>query len=152
MEMSAANRRCWRRDQALGKKKKKKRTNWNHNIWYVYAEGSITSDQARWGFTVKQDTTNIHESSAVYKIKTSSLTVEAIVVVDTFYWITSRCFSQTSTSVLSHSVKVKMENSETACNNAWPQSLKTCGMLTVDMIGSLELMEQTDGLAAKQCH
>ena len=49
----AADRRCWRRDQALGKKKKKKekkrkkkertkkRANWNHNIWYVYTEARL---------------------------------------------------------------------------------------------------------------
>ena len=111
LEMSgAANRRCWRRDQALAKKKKQ--TNWNHNIWYIYADGSITSDQAVCDFTVEQGTTNIHESSAVYRVKTSSLTMEAIIVMNTLHWITPRCSSQTSATVLSHSVKVKLENSE----------------------------------------
>ena len=126
LEMSgAANRRCWRRDQALGNKQnrnKKKQTNWNHDIWYVHADGSITSNQAGWDFTVEQGTTNIHESSAVYKVKTSCLTIEAIIVMDTLHWITPRCSSQTSASVLSLSVKVKMENSKIACNNVWPQS------------------------------
>ena len=45
-----------------------------------------------------------------------------------------------------------MENSEIACNYVCPQSLKTCEMLIVDMVGSVGLMEQTDRLAAKQCH
>ena len=49
----------------------------------VYANGLVTNDQARWSFTVKQCVSNIHESSAVYKIKTSSLTMEAKVVTDT---------------------------------------------------------------------
>ena len=106
------------------KKEKKKRTNWNHNIWYVYADGSITSDQAGWYSTVEQGTTNIHESSAAYKVKTYTHS-HIHIVMDTLHWITSRCSRQTSASVLSHSVKVKMENSKKACNNVWPQSLKS---------------------------
>ena len=92
-------------------KNKKKRRNEPTEITIsdVYADGSITSDQTGWDFTVELGTTNIHERSAVYKVKTSSLTLEAIIVMDTLRWITPRCSSQTSDSVLSHSVKVQME-------------------------------------------
>ena len=90
----------------------------------LYADGSMTSDQAGWDFTVERGTTNIHESSAVYEVKTSSLTMEAIIVVDILHWITPRYFSQTNASVLSNSVKVKMENSKIACNNVFTAIFK----------------------------
>ena len=116
----------------------KKETNQLKSQYLIYLRRcSITSDQAGWDFTVEQGTANIHESSAVYKVKTSSLTI----VMDAFHWITPRCSSQTSASVLSHSVKAQMENSKIACSNVLPQSLKTCAMLIVDMVGSVELME-----------
>ena len=116
--------------------------NWDHNIWYVYPDGFITSDQAGWGFTVKQGTTNTRENSAVYKVKTSSLTMGAKTVMNNLHWITPRCSSQAvRASVLSHSVKIRMENSRIGCNNVWPQSLKTCRTLMVGMVGSIELMK-----------
>ena len=42
----------------------------------MYADGSVTKDQSRWGFTVKQGATNIHEDSVAYTVSTSSLTME----------------------------------------------------------------------------
>ena len=77
-------------------KKRKERSNRNHNIRYVYADGSITCDQAGWDFTVDEGTTSIHLSSAVYKVKTSSLTMEAKIVMGSLHWITPR-FSSNAT-------------------------------------------------------
>ena len=97
----------------------------------------------------KQDATNINESSVVYKIKTSSLTMEANIVTDTLPRIPLRYYSQTIVaSVPSHSVKIRMGNSKTACNNVWSQPFKTCGSVMLDMVRSVELMEQTDILAS----
>ena len=38
-----------------------------HNVYLVYTNGSATKDQSRWGFTVKQDATTIHEDSAAIR-------------------------------------------------------------------------------------
>ena len=81
----------------------------------MYADGSVASDQAGWGFTVKEDTTNIHVSSAVYTVKTSSLTMEAKIVKDILHWILPKCASYTiSDSVSSHSAKIGMGNSRSS--------------------------------------
>ena len=38
----------------------------HHDACVVYTDGSVTTDQSGWGFTVKQGATTIHEDSAAY--------------------------------------------------------------------------------------
>ena len=53
----------------------------------VYTDGSVTKDQSRWGFTVKQGATTIHEDSAAYTVSSSSLTMEVEAVTRALRWI-----------------------------------------------------------------
>ena len=65
----------------------------------VYTNGSVTKDQSRWGFTVKQGPTTIHEDSAAYTLSTSSLTMEVEAVTHALRWIASRGDSQTTSQI-----------------------------------------------------
>ena len=76
--------------------------------------------------------------------------MEAIIVMDTLHWITPRCSSHTSASVLSHSVNVKMENCKIACNTVWPQFLDLWNANIGH--GRLNRIDGIDRLAAKHCH
>ena len=54
-----------------------------------YTDGSITKDQSGWDFTVKQGATTITEDSAIYKVLTSSLTMEVEAFTHALWWIVS---------------------------------------------------------------
>ena len=53
-------------------------------------DDSVTKDQSRWGFTVKQGATTIHEDSAAYTVSSSSLTMEVKAATRALRWIVSR--------------------------------------------------------------
>ena len=56
----------------------------------VYTNGSVTKDQSRWGFTVKQGATAIHEDNAAYTVSTSSFTMEVEAATPNFkHWFTT---------------------------------------------------------------
>ena len=58
----------------------------------VYTDGSVTKDQSRWGFAVKQGATIIHEDDSLYHIyvPTSSLIMDVEAVIHALWWIASR--------------------------------------------------------------
>ena len=132
-----ASRQNGVKDQASHSRKKSKPQ--DH---IMYTDGSVTKDQSRWGFTVKQAVTTIHEDNAAYTVSTSSLTMEVEVVTHALRQIALKGGSQTThaiilTDSMSLLQKVKVEWEAKIGMHQWSTSIleNSCGCTALNMQG-----------------
>ena len=147
-ESTAENGQQAKRSQRSSFSFKKKSKPQDH---IVYTDGSVTKDQSRWGFTVKQAVTTIHEDNAAYTVSTSSLTMEVEVVTHALRQIALKGDSQTTHAIIltdwmSLLQKVKVEWEAKIGMHQWSTSIleNSCGCTALNMQGWREMTKKID--------